>query len=49
MCVLNSKRKYKCRNKFGGMGIAVFPGIANIEFQNSSLLTKEHVSLIARQ
>ena len=26
-----------------------FSEIANIEFQNSSLLTKEHVSLIARQ
>ena len=31
------------------MGIPVFSEIANIEFQNSSLLTKEHVSLIARQ
>ena len=29
------------------MGIPVFSEIANIEFQNSSLLTKEHVSLIA--
>ena len=35
--------------KLGGMGIPVFFEIANIEFQNSSLLTKEHVSLIARQ
>ena len=35
--------------KLGGMGIPVFSEIANIEFQNSSLLTKEHVSLIARQ
>ena len=49
MCALNSKRKYKCRNKLEGMGIPVFPEIVNIEFQNSSLLTKEHVSLIARQ
>ena len=49
MCVLSSKRKYKCRNRLGGMGIPVFPEIVNIEFQNSSLLTKEHVSLIARQ
>ena len=31
------------------MGIPVFSEIANIEFQNSSLLTKEHVSLIAEQ
>ena len=31
------------------MGIPVFSEFANIEFQNSSLLTKEHVSLIARQ
>ena len=31
------------------MDIPVFSEIANIEFQNSSLLTKEHVSLIARQ
>ena len=35
--------------KLGGMCIPVFPKIANIEYQNSSLLTKEHVSLIARQ
>ena len=35
--------------KLGGMGIPVSFEIANIEFQNSSLLTKEHVSLIARQ
>ena len=35
--------------KLWGMGIPVFSETANIEFQNSSLLTKEHVSLIARQ
>ena len=35
--------------KLGGMGIPVFVEIANIEFENSSLLTKENVSLIARQ
>ena len=35
--------------KLGGMGIPVFAEIANIEFENSSLLTKENVSLIARQ
>ena len=35
--------------KLGGMGISVFSKIANIEFQNSSLLTKEHLSLIAQQ
>ena len=35
--------------KLGGMDIPVFSEIANIEFQNSSLLTKEHVSLIAEQ
>ena len=35
--------------KFGGIGIPLFSGIANIECQNSSLLTKENVSLIARQ
>ena len=31
------------------MGITVFLEIANTEFQNTSLLTKEYVSLIARQ
>ena len=31
------------------MCIPVFSQIANVEFQNSSLLTKEHVSLIALQ
>ena len=35
--------------KLGRMGIPVFSEIAKIEFQNSSLLTKGHVSLIARQ
>ena len=35
--------------KLGGMCIPVFSQIANVEFQNSSLLTKEHVSLIALQ
>ena len=35
--------------KLGRMGIPVFSEIAKIEFQNSSLLTKWHVSLIARQ
>ena len=35
--------------KLWGMGIPVFSKIANIEFQNSSLLTKEHLLSIARQ
>lgn len=35
--------------KLGGMGIPAFYKITEIEFQNSSLLTEEHVSLTARQ
>ena len=31
------------------MGIPIFPEILEIEFQNSSLLTGEHVSLTAQQ
>ena len=36
-------------SKLGGMGIPIFPEILEIEFQNSSLLTGEHVSLTAQQ
>ena len=35
--------------KLGGMSIPVFSKIVNTEYQNSSLLIKEHASLIARQ
>ena len=35
--------------KLGGMGIPIFSEISQTEFQNSSQLTEEHVSLITRQ
>ena len=35
--------------KLGGMGIPIFSEISQAEFQNSSQLTEENVSLITRQ
>ena len=49
LCRNNERLLLSLPTKLGGMGIPVFSEITNIEFQNSSLLTKEHVSLIARQ
>ena len=34
--------------ELGRMGITAFSEIAEIEFQNSSLLTKEHISTMAQ-
>ena len=49
ICGNNERHLLSLPTKLGGMGIPIFSEISENEYQNSSRLTKEHVSLILRQ
>ena len=48
LCENDKRLLLSLPTKLWGNGYTCFSEIANMEFQNSSLLTKEHVSLIAQ-
>ena len=49
LCGNDERHLLSLLTKLGGMGIPIFSEISQTEFQNSSQLTEEHVSLITRQ
>ena len=49
LCGNDKRHLLSLPTKLGGMGIPIFSEISQTEFQNSSQLTEEHVSLITRQ
>ena len=49
LCGDDERHLLSLPTKLGGMGIPIFSEISQTEFQNSSQLTEEHVSLITRQ
>ena len=49
LCGNDERHLLSLPTKLGGIGIPIFSEISQTEFQNSSQLTEEHVSLITRQ